>query len=125
MNAARSQAETLRNALRGETRAAGNWASLVETLEDDFNTPAALALFHEWARIGALDELRRAFELFGLGSLSARSDAPADVVRLADARVNARAAKDFVEADRLRHEITEAGWEVRDAGDGYDLVPRS
>jgi cysteinyl-tRNA synthetase len=125
MNAARAQAETLRNALRGETRSAGDWASLVETLEDDFNTPAALALFHEWARVGALEELRRGLALFGLGSLAARPDAPSGVIELAEARVRARAAREFAEADRLRDEIAQAGWDVRDAGDGYDLVPRT
>ena len=59
MAAARAQAETLRNALRGETRATGDWEAFVAALEDDFNTPAALAILHEWARTGALDELRR------------------------------------------------------------------
>ena len=109
MNAARAQAETLRNALRGETRASGDWASLVETLDDDFNTPAALAQFHEWARIGALEELRRGLELFGLASLAARQDAPSDVIQLAEARVVARAAREFAEADRLRDEIGRRG----------------
>jgi cysteinyl-tRNA synthetase len=123
MAAARAQAETLRNALRGEARAEGDWNSFAAALEDDFNTPAALAILHEWARIGALAELRRGLELFGLGSLAERQQAPPDVVALAEARREARASRDFGEADRLRDGIAAAGWEVRDVGDGYELVP--
>ena len=44
MTAARAQAETLRNALRGEASSEGDWGAFVEALEDDFNTPAALAI---------------------------------------------------------------------------------
>ena len=35
----------------------------------------------------------------------------------------ARAARDFDEADRLRAEIEAAGWDVRDEADGFRLVP--
>jgi cysteinyl-tRNA synthetase len=127
MTAARAQAETLRNALRGETRATGDWQALVDVLEDDFNTPAALALMHEWARIGALDELRRALELFGLAGLAAAEVAPDAVVELAERRVSAREAKDFAEADRLRAVIEAAGWEVRDTSGApyFRLVRRA
>jgi cysteinyl-tRNA synthetase len=127
MTAARAQAETLRNALRGETRAAGDWQALVDVLDDDFNTPAALALMHDWARIGALDELRRALEVFGLSGLAASEVAPDGVVELAERRVRAREAKDFAEADRLRAEIEAAGWEVRDvnAAPFFQLVRRA
>ena len=96
-----------------------------EALEDDFNTPAALAILHEWARTGALEELRRGLDVFGLGSLAERAQAPPEVVTLADARIGARASRDFAEADRLRDEIAEHGWEVRDVASGYELVPRT
>src|SRR6476620_9030730 len=125
MAAAQAQAETLRNALRAETRAVGDWDSFASALEDDFNTPAALAIMHDWARTGALDELRRGLDVFGLASLGEMSTAPADVVVLAEARVTARARRDFAEADRLRGEITALGWDVRDGDGGYELVPRA
>ena len=80
MTAARAQVESLRNALRGETRAVGDWDALAAVLDDDFNTPAALALFHRWAREGALDELRRGLDVFGLGTLGDSVEAPAEVV---------------------------------------------
>jgi cysteinyl-tRNA synthetase len=127
MFSARAQAETLRNALRGKKRATGNWDELVSALDDDFNTPAALALFHEWARTGALEELRRGLDVFGLGSLGASEVAPHSVVELAERRARARETRDWDEADRLRAEIEAAGWEVRDTSEPpfFQLVRRA
>ena len=63
----------------------------------------------------------------GSESLGAVEAAPAEVVALAEARVAARDAKDFAEADRLRDEIADAGWEVRDVADApcFELVQRA
>lgn len=47
--------------------------------------------------------------------------APESVVELADARIKAREAQDFQLADRLRNLITQAGFEVVDVADGYEL----
>jgi cysteinyl-tRNA synthetase len=47
---------------------------------------------------------------------------PDDVERLAAEREGARAARDFDLADRLRDELAERGWEVRDTADGPRLV---
>jgi cysteinyl-tRNA synthetase len=99
-------------------------ARLVAALDDDFNTPDALALFHDWRARGLAADLRAGLELFGLGSLAERRAAPPEVVELAEQRQQARAAKDFAEADRLRDAIAEHGWEARDAAGGYELVPR-
>jgi cysteinyl-tRNA synthetase len=96
-------------------------------LEDDFNTPEALALFHEWRAQGDAASLRWGFDLFGLGGLARGLEAPADAVELAERRALARAERDWPEADRLRDEIAATGWDVRDI-DGtppYRLVPRS
>jgi cysteinyl-tRNA synthetase len=76
---------------------------------------------HEWRDH---DLLRRALGVFGLESLAEADAAPAEVVELAERRVAARAAKDFAEADRLRGEIEDAGWDVRDEADGFLLVRR-
>jgi cysteinyl-tRNA synthetase len=122
MAAARAQAETLRNALRGQCTSDGDWTSMEGLLDDDFNTPAALALMHQWARDGALDELRRALDVFGLGSLHGREEASEDVIELGRRRHEARKAGDYLEADRLRDEIQEHGWVVRDAEGGWELI---
>ena len=123
MAAAAAQAETLRNALRGERRTAGDWGRFAAALEDDFNTPTALAVLHDFARQGALDELRRGLGVFGLEGLGVAVGAPEDVRRLAQLRLEARAGGDYAEADRLRDEILAAGWVVRDAAGAFELVP--
>jgi cysteinyl-tRNA synthetase len=97
------------------------WERFAAALEDDFNTPAALAVMHEW-RDHKL--LRRALGVFGLESLAEQEEAPQEVVELAGRRQAAREARDFAEADRLRADIEAAGWEARDDPDGYRLVPR-
>jgi cysteinyl-tRNA synthetase len=120
-----AQVESFRNAFRGESRAAadGAWERLAALLDDDFNTPDALALFHEWRTAGHLELLARGLSIFGLGSLVAQEDAPPELHELARRRQQARADRDFAEADRLRDEIDAAGWEARDEpGGGYRLV---
>jgi hypothetical protein len=51
------------------------------------------------------------------------ADAPDDVVRLAQERADARAAKDFSRADAIRHELTTKGWTVVDEPEGFRLEP--
>ncbi|HYO42835.1 MAG TPA: glycosyltransferase [Candidatus Limnocylindrales bacterium] len=51
-----------------------------------------------------------------------RDDAPDDIIALADARADARRARDWATADRLLEQITVAGWKVVDSGTMYDLV---
>jgi len=102
---------------------AEEWDRFVEVLDDDFNTPDALALMHEWRRRGLHAELGKALSLFGF--VTKAEEAPTDVVRLAERRRQARADKDFAESDRLRDEIAVAGWDVRDEAGGFRLVRRS
>jgi cysteinyl-tRNA synthetase len=125
---ARARLETLRNAFTlppAETDE-GRWRALADALDDDFDTPRALAVLHEWASAGQLELLRRGLELFGLGSVAEREDAPAEVVDLAERRSAARRERDFETADRLRGELEATGWEMRDdPGGSYTLVRRS
>src|SRR5690348_2817961 len=119
---AKAQVERFRNVFRSPSEPADDWDAFVGVLDDDFNTPEALAIMHGWRDH---DLLCRALALFGLDSLAERAEAPPEVVKLAEARQRARAAGDFSEADRLRDEIAEAGWEVRDVPGGFELVPRA
>jgi cysteinyl-tRNA synthetase len=123
MAAADARVESLREAFRGPSQPAGEgeWERFVASLEDDFNTPEALAVMHGWRDH---DMLRRALDVFGLASLGEEQPAPAEIVELAERRQQARAAHDFDEADRLRAEIEAAGWEARDVADGFQLVPK-
>ncbi|MBW8742188.1 MAG: cysteine--tRNA ligase [Acidobacteria bacterium] len=122
MNQARAQLDTFRNALLGDGDGRGDWAELEAVLDDDFNTPDALAVLHRWRAAGAREDLRRGLELFGIGA--AVAEAPDAVRSLAEDRLRARAERAFDEADRLRAAIEEHGWEVRDVADGFQLVPK-
>jgi cysteinyl-tRNA synthetase len=125
MAQAAARLETLRNAftLDAAEHDESRWQAFAEALDDDFDTPAALALLHEWASTGQLELLRRGLAVFGLESLAEREEAPPDVADLADRRAAARASRDFETSDRLRDELTALGWQMRDEpGGGYTLV---
>jgi len=121
--AAAARAERFRDVFRGPSEPAPEaaWERFAAALDDDFNTPEALAVMHEWRDH---DLLRRALDVFGLASLGMLPEAPPAIRELADRRQDARSQGDFDEADRLRRELEAAGWEARDAPDGYRLVPR-
>lgn len=100
-----------------------------EAINNDLNFPRALAIAWEVAKGGLSEAIKQATlqrfdEALGLGLGSARErEAPASVFRLADARLEARSRKDFVEADRLREAIRAEGWQVEDAAQGFRLKP--
>jgi cysteinyl-tRNA synthetase len=123
---AQARTERFRDVFRGpsEPAPAGAWERFAAALDDDFNTPEALAVMHEWRDH---ELLRRALGVFSLDSLAEQQSAPPDLVSLAEQRAAARGSGDFAEADRLRAAIDEAGWVVRDVpGDGgFQLVPKA
>jgi cysteinyl-tRNA synthetase len=123
LEAAAARAEGFRDVFRAPSEPAPSdaWDRFGAALDDDFSTPAALAVMHEWRDH---ELLRRALAIFGLESLAAEDEAPAELVELAERRLEARAAREYDEADRLRDEIEAAGWEVRDESSGFRLVPR-
>jgi cysteinyl-tRNA synthetase len=125
MEAAKSQAESFRTAFRvAAQRGDGRpWAAFEAALDDDFNTPEALAILHEWRAAGQLELLERGLRIFGL-AIEPAAEAPGEIVSLAEKRRKARLAQDFDEADRLRGEISSRGWEVQDVADGYRLIPK-
>jgi cysteinyl-tRNA synthetase len=99
-------------------------------LRDDFNTPEALAALYGWIRdanrsgerIGD-SHLVEMLDVLGLASLLAADEGPPpEAIALAERREQARRAKDWAQADRLRDELRELGWVVRDSADGPDLV---
>ena len=132
--------ERVRDALRRVDLDAPGMDEYVETffdaLADDFNTPQARAVLFEWVaeanrRIdggervgpGRLGEMLHALGLEGL--LERDAEAPEALQRLAAERDEARAARDFERADRIRDQLDGAGWEIRDTPEGARLVRRS
>jgi cysteinyl-tRNA synthetase len=102
-----------------------------DALADDFNTARALASLYEWIREANRREgpvggahLREMLEVLALDNLLEAGEGPPDeLLELARLRTEARARKDFAEADRLRDEVRAAGWEIRDGPEGPELVP--
>jgi len=121
LESARTQLAGFREALALPARAVGEWGAFEEALEDDFNTPAALALLHGWGSTGARDELARGLDLFGIGTTF---DPPAVLEQLRAERETARSAKDWAAADAARAEIEAAGWAVTDHPAGTAIWPR-
>jgi cysteinyl-tRNA synthetase len=107
-----------------------------DALANDFNTPAALDALFKWIReansrpgeIGSAD-LREMLGVVGLGQLTplgASEDLDAqdpEALELLTQREQARARRDFPEADRLRAELRARGYEIRDGPQGSELIP--
>jgi cysteinyl-tRNA synthetase len=68
--------------------------------------------------------LREMLGVLGLDNLldAAGETVPEEARALAERRAEARAERDFAEADRLRDELRALGWEVRDSAAGPELV---
>jgi cysteinyl-tRNA synthetase len=124
MEQARAACETLRNRLRegGDGQDDDLRDAVYAALDDDFNTPRALALLFD-APPEAAGTVRELLGLLGLGGLARDPEPPPELIELAEQRVQARNARDFAEADRLREQIEAAGWQVRDGPDGFQLYP--
>jgi cysteinyl-tRNA synthetase len=110
-----------------------------EALDDDLNISAALGFLFE-----AIREANREMDAGSLPKASAaawlawwnhinqvlqlsgtESSIPAEVLRLADEREQARLAKDWKKSDQLRDELKALGWDIRDTKDGRKLTRRS
>ncbi|HRY60354.1 MAG TPA: cysteine--tRNA ligase [Patescibacteria group bacterium] len=111
-------------------------ASLVDDfkneINDDLNTPKALAVLQEVLKsdITNADKLATVLDfdkVLGLRLDEVKSetiDIPEDVIKFAEDRKNAKQEKNFELADSLRAKISEAGYEVEDTKDGYRVVRR-
>ena len=108
-------------------------ASFTTHVNDDLNTPRALAVAWEVLRGDLSDAIKcatlaRFDDVFGLRLSEwqpAQQVIPAEIEALAQARLAARKAKNWAEADRLRGALYDAGWEIEDRADGYALKARA
>jgi len=99
----------------------------IKYINDDISTPQALAIMWDVIKDENISNPEKKATLldfdkvFGLklDSLKEKShDVPEHIMRLVDAREKARETKDWAEADRIRDEITEAGFLIEDSEDG-------
>jgi cysteinyl-tRNA synthetase len=110
-----------------------------EALDDDLNISAALGFLFETIR-----ETNRAMDENKLDAKSAsawlnwwnrinnvldfeseEAGLPEEVAKLAEARAQARLAKDFRKSDELRDNLNALGWEARDTKDGQKITRRA
>jgi cysteinyl-tRNA synthetase len=107
-------------------------ADVVAALSDDLNTPSAMSIIHGIAKSAARNrdtagELKATLQFLGVYENEKRADFAvgfeavsvdkARVDKLVAARADARKAKDFKEADRIRAELAAMGIELRDTKD--------
>lgn len=104
-----------------------------EAMQDDLNTPEALSIALELVKnvnysldtnkLVNAKELESVFDkIFSLFGLAPENQIIPDAIHaLAKARDIARENRDFGESDRLRDEITSAGYKVEDTARGYRL----
>jgi cysteinyl-tRNA synthetase len=122
LESSRTQVAGFREALAlPERDSSDGWARLESALEDDFNTPEALAVLHDWASRGSRSLLARGLDLFGIATAF---ESPPELEELRRRREDARAAKDWAAADAARDEIAVAGWAVTDHPGGTAIWPR-
>ncbi|HYR24063.1 MAG TPA: cysteine--tRNA ligase [Chthoniobacterales bacterium] len=110
-----------------------------EALDDDLNISAALGFLFETIR-----ETNRAMDENKLDAKTAATwlnwwnrinkvldfesdgaELPEEVAKLAEARLQARLAKDFRKSDELRDKLNALGWEARDTKDGQKITRRA
>jgi cysteinyl-tRNA synthetase len=110
-----------------------------EALDDDLNISAALGFLFETIR-----ETNRSMDRNELDAASVNAwlnwwkrinsvldlemetaKLPAEIAKLADARAQARLAKDWRKSDELRDELSAHGWEARDTKDGQKITRRA
>ena len=140
MDAAHVSYERLRNALYAHKMSATPTdPAVIEELskkfkgavEDDMNIPFALGVLWDAVKLPkSKDVYKLALEFDKVLGLSLdkvtapapeKIDVPADIAALAEARFAAKKEKNWAEADRLRNEIAEKGYLIKDTKDGYTI----
>ena len=123
--------------LEGKEDAGGVPGPVLDAVSDDLNTPKALAALHKLHSSGKWAGLRAALSLLGFsgqrakirrqagakaktraGSRAGPSGDSGHIDRLIAARNEARNAKNFAEADRIRGELEAMGIVLRDSAEG-------
>jgi cysteinyl-tRNA synthetase len=102
--------------------------SVLEALADDLNTPKAIAEMHALRNAAGRKALAGTLAFFGFREdvfsswRAARAPAPAlapeEIESRIAARLSARKAKNFAEADRIRDELAALGVVLKDSKDG-------
>ncbi len=109
-------------------------AEFLAKINDDFNTPEALALTWELIKdhsVEAREKIALMLDfdrVFGLGLKAVmemkneeKENIPAEITLLAEARKMARDNKEWDKADALRKEIENRGFGIKDVGESFEI----
>ena len=142
LDAARENYRNIVNALRRHrTATAKTNADIItdlrqkftDAVNNDLNTPVALAVLHQALKQSDSQDIynlvTKEFDQVLSLSLDAAASAeapvseiPNEIVTLAEQRLAAKKARDWATADKLRAEITAAGYQINDTPNGYTLT---
>lgn len=119
----------------------GPFAPAFTALADDLNTPDALGQMFTAFRSLKPAEMTPASAtvawhglqklLFALGlelpqvGPVEETPLPESIAALAEARWQAKLAKNWAESDRLRDAVLAEGWEIKDTKEGYTVCPKA
>lgn len=103
-----------------------------QKINDDMNIPEALALLWMTLKDEKLSDAEKLFlvyeadKVLGLGFKDLKEekeelDVPPEIIEFAEKRIEAKKAKDFKIADSLREQIKQAGYDIVDKKDGYEI----
>ncbi len=124
-------------------------AEFNRAMDDDFNTALAISnLYGLFKKVKAklaagdngaaidVNQIRKTYSLIGLFTSDAAQfikafeekypaeEIPADVIAVAEERLNSRRNKDWAKSDELRNVLSDMGYLVKDAKDGYELTKK-
>jgi cysteinyl-tRNA synthetase len=104
------------------------WAAIVERLDDDLDTPAALAALFDYIREQNRSDLppgpsaerllQRVNELFDAFDFQVDTVDDAEIETALARRAELRSTRDFAGADQIRDELTSKGIVIEDTADG-------
>jgi cysteinyl-tRNA synthetase len=139
MDSAKQSYERLKNIVEELQETAGeekgeveqsHHEKFLEAVNDDINTPQALAVVWDLLREKELSpETKLATveefdSVLGLNLLEKEDlEIPQEIIDLAEQREQARAEKDWAKSDTLRDEIAAKGWQILDGKEGYKIKP--
>jgi cysteinyl-tRNA synthetase len=116
-----SSKEEFQNALDDDLNISGALGNLFETIREtnrrmdagEMEADEAESWLEWWKRVDGILQIS-----------GEKAELPAEVAALAEARAQARLAKDWRKSDELRDELAARGWEARDTKDGQKVTRR-
>ena len=128
---------SINNTVENNASLPKEYSQFERALDNDLDTPVALAIFFEWVRktnikldsdslqekeaesgVYFLDKVNSIFDL-----IKENIEVPKEVLDLVNVRQKARQENDWVLSDKLRYKINDLGWIVEDTLTGQKCKP--